>query len=128
MSGTVSDNTGEPIMGATILIEETTTGTVTDFDGNFTLEVPENATLQISYIGYKTTQVNTQGKNTFTIVLEENSELLGDVIVIGYGRIKKEDATGAVLAIKPDEMNKGSQVTAQDALIGKIPGVSIIPG
>ncbi|MCD7937411.1 MAG: TonB-dependent receptor [Tannerellaceae bacterium] len=125
VTGVVSDKEGEPVIGASVLVTGTIIGTVTDFDGNFSLEVPDNATLQISYIGYKTIEVNPQGKEIVIVTLEENTELLGDVIVIGYGRVKKSDATGSVLAIKPDDINKGNQVTAQQALQGKAAGVLV---
>ena len=117
--------TDEPIIGASILVMGTTTGTITDFDGNFTVSAPDDAVLQISYMGYKSQNVPVNGQTMIRVVLHEDSELLDEVVVVGYGVVKKNDATGSVTAIKPDEMNKGLQTNAQDMIQGKIAGVNI---
>ena len=124
VTGVVSDPTGEPVIGASILVVGTTSGTITDFDGNFSLYADKGATIKISYVGYKEMTVVVDGK-PLNIVLQEDSELLEDVVVIGYGVVKKNDATGSVTAIKPDELNKGMTTNAQDMLQGKIAGVNI---
>ena len=123
-NGTVTDAAnGEAIIGASVLEIGTTNGTITDFDGNFTLMVKPGAKLAISYMGYKTQEL-TAAQN-MVVRLGEDSELLEEVVVVGYGVVKKNDATGSVTAIKPDDMNKGLQTTAQDMIQGKIAGVNI---
>lgn len=124
VQGTVIDAAnGEPIIGASILEIGTTNGTITDFDGNFNLTVQPGARLAISYMGYKTQELAAQP--VMSVKLGEDSELLDEVVVVGYGVVKKNDATGSVTAIKPDEMNKGLVTNAQDMLQGKIAGVNI---
>lgn len=130
ISGRVVDKkTGEEIIGASAIIKGAPTGTMTDLMGNFELTVPVNSTLTVSYIGYKTQEIPiTSDKTKLTIGLEEDTELLDEVVVIGYGQVRKGDATGSILSLKPDELNKGLQVNAEDALVGKIAGVNIVPG
>ena len=124
VQGTVIDiETGEPVIGASILEMGTTNGTITDFDGNFTLNVQPGAKLQFSYMGYKTQELAAQ--QSMYVRMGEDSELLDEVVVVGYGVVKKNDATGSVTAIKPDDMNKGLQTSAQDMLQGKIAGVNV---
>ena len=126
ITGTVIDAAnGEPVIGASVLVIGTTTGTITDFDGNFSLNAPANAVLQVSYMGYKTLEVPVGGQTVLKIQLHEDSELLDEVVVVGYGVVKKNDATGSVTAIKPDDMNKGLTTTATDMLSGKIAGVAV---
>lgn len=128
VKGHVVDENNEPIIGANILVKGTTNGTITDYDGNFTLEVSDkNAIIRIGYIGYKDYEVSASQQN-LVIVLKENTEMLEDVVVIGYGTVKKSDATGSVTAIKPDDFNKGLQTTAQDVLVGKMSGVNVVSG
>ena len=123
--GTVIDAANdEPIIGASILEIGTTNGTVTDFDGNFELQVRSGAKLSISYMGYKTQELD--AAPVMNVRLGEDSELLEEVVVVGYGVVKKGDATGSVTAIKPDEMNKGLTTNAQDMLQGKIAGVNVV--
>ncbi len=126
VSGTVVDSKHEPIIGATVLVKGSTVGTSTDFDGKFSLNVSEGATLSISYVGFTSAEV--AATNNMTVVLKENAEVLDELVVIGYGSVKKSDLTGSVTAIKPDEFNKGLQTTAQDALVGKMPGVNVVSG
>ena len=124
VQGTVVDiENGEPVIGASVLEIGTTNGTITDFDGNFTLTVQPGAKLQFSYIGYKTQEQ--AAAPSMYVRLGEDAELLDEVVVVGYGVVKKNDATGSVTAIKPDDMNKGLQTNAQDMLQGKIAGVNI---
>ena len=125
VQGTVVDAAdGEPIIGASILEVGTTNGTITDFDGNFTLTVKNGAKLSISYIGYKTQELD--AKPTMSVKMSEDNELLEEVVVVGYGVVKKSDATGSATAIKPDDMNKGLTTSAQDMLQGKIAGVNVV--
>ena len=124
-SGTVTDAAnGEPIIGASVLEMGTTNGTITDFDGNFTLTVQNGAKLAISYMGYKTQEL--AAAPNMSVRLGEDSELLEEVVVVGYGVVKKGDATGSVTAIKPDDMNKGLTTNAQDMIQGKIAGVNVV--
>ena len=122
--GTVTDvANGEPIIGASVLEIGTTNGTITDFDGNFTLTVKPGAKLSISYMGYKTQELDAAA--SMTVRMGEDTELLDEVVVVGYGVVKKNDATGSVTAIKPDDMNKGLTTNAQDMLQGKVAGVNV---
>ncbi len=124
VNGTVIDAAnGEPIIGASVLEIGTTNGTITDFDGNFTLNVKAGATLSISYMGYKTQEL--AAAPNMNVRMGEDSELLDEVVVVGYGVVKKNDATGSVTAIKPDDMNKGLTTNAQDMIQGKIAGVNV---
>lgn len=93
-------------------------------DGNFSLNVPKGSTLVISFIGYKTQEV--AAAPSIIVTLVEDSELLDEVVVVGYGRTKKDDLTGSVTAIKPDELSKGITNNAQDMLVGKVAGVDVI--
>ena len=123
VKGHVKDATGEPIIGATVRVDGTQTATVSDFDGNFVLKANEGATITISYVGYQNATV--KAAPNVVVTLKDDSQVLENVVVIGYGRAKKSDLTGSVTAIKPDEMNHGLQTSAQDMLQGKIAGVNI---
>lgn len=123
--GNILDRENQPVIGANILEKGTTNGTISDVDGNFSITVSSpKAVLLIKYIGYK--DVEMPVSSNMKIVMEEDSEVLEDVVVIGYGSVKKSDATGSVTAIKPDDFNKGLRTTAQDALVGKVPGVNVV--
>lgn len=127
VKGTILDKDNFPVIGANVLEKGTMNGTVSDMDGQFTLSVASpKAILLIKYVGYK--EVETAVSPLMKIRMEEDSEVLDDVVVIGYGSVKKSDATGSVTAIKPDAFNKGLRTTAQDALVGKVPGVNVVPG
>lgn len=128
LSGIIKDNRGEPVVGASIFVKNTTNGTTSDMDGKFQLSASEGSTLIISFIGYITQEISVNTKTNLVIVLEEDKKLLEEVVVIGYGNVKKGDITGSLTTIKPDNLNKGIQLTAQDALIGKVAGVNIVPG
>ncbi|MDE6348042.1 MAG: TonB-dependent receptor [Bacteroides sp.] len=123
VKGHVKDAMGE-VIGANVVEKgNPANGTITDLDGNFTLSVPKGAILQVSFIGYQMQEV--AAAPSVIITLKDDAELLSEVVVIGYGRAKKNDLTGSVTAIKPDEMNKGLQVSAQDMITGKIAGVNV---
>ena len=124
VNGVVKDATGEPVIGASVRVVGTQQGTVTDFDGLFTLEgVPHGAKLQISSIGYDTQEVT--AASDVVVTLAESTQMLQNLVVIGYGVVKKNDLTGSVTALKPDAKNKGVVVSAQDMLGGKIAGVNV---
>lgn len=125
ISGNVKDSQGEAIIGASVLVKGSKVGTVTDLDGRFQVNAPAGSTLVISYIGYKPQEVAVGNQKTVNIVLKDDTELLSEVVVIGYGSVKKNDATGSVVAVKIDDKEKGFATTAQDLLGGKIAGVAV---
>ena len=123
--GNVMDKEKQPIIGANVWVKGSKVGTITDLSGNFSIEVPgRNSVLVVKYVGYEDLEVS--ASSNMRIIMEEDSELLEDVVVIGYGSVKKSDLTGSVTAIKTDEFNKGLQTTAQSALVGKISGVNVV--
>lgn len=128
ITGTVHDQMGESIIGASVLVKGTTNGTITDFDGNFMLgNVDKSATIQISYIGYKTQEFTLDGKTHFPIVLAEDTETLEEVVVVGYGVQRKSDLTGAVASVKGSDALKTTPVSdITTALQGRLAGVSIM--
>ena len=128
ITGLVVDQEHEPVIGATVLVKGTTTGTSTDLDGKFELSVPKsNSLLMVTYVGCKPVEIAANSPLLASgIVLQEDAEILSDVVVIGYGTVKKEDATGSVAAIRPDDFNKGNRTSVQDAMVGKIPGVNVV--
>ena len=123
VKGHVKDATGEAIIGATVRVAGTQNATVTDFDGNFILQANHGAAIQISYVGYQVSTV--KAAPNLVVTLEEDQAVLNEVVVIGYGVAKKNDLTGSVTAIKPDEKNHGLIVNAQDMIQGKIAGVNV---
>ena len=124
VNGHVKDAAGEDVIGATIRVLGTQDGTVTDFAGNFQIKCMQGADLQVSYVGYQT--VTVKAARNVEVVLQDDSKMLENLVVIGYGSVKKNDLTGSVTAIKPDEMNKGLVTSMQDALQGKVAGVNIV--
>lgn len=125
ITGKVLDAKGEPIIGANVVVKGTTVGTITDFDGNFTIEAPEDAILQITYIGFLTYEMPA-GKVPAAIALKEDTKALDEVVVIGYGTQKKADLTGSVANINTENLNTQSNTTIGQALQGKIAGVDIV--
>ncbi|RTY76648.1 SusC/RagA family TonB-linked outer membrane protein [Flavobacterium sp. GSP27] len=125
VSGTVSDGSG-PLPGASVLVKGTTNGAQTDFDGKFTIKnVGSNAVLVFSYIGLKSQEVNVAGKSTISVVLKEDSAELKEVVVIGYGTVKKKDATGAVDQISSKKFDNVAAINPAELLRGKVAGVQI---
>ena len=127
VKGTVKDGAGETIIGASVVEKGTTNGTITDFDGNFTLNIPSNSTLQISFVGYKTQEIAVSGKTTINVTLSEDTQMLDDVVVVGYGTQKKEDLTSAISTLSPKEVLK-SPGGITDALQGSTAGVNVSGG
>ena len=123
VKGHVKDAQGEPIIGATVRVDGTQTGTVTDFDGNFTLKANQDAALSISFVGFQSATV--KAAPSVVVTLQDDAQLLKDVVVIGYGTVKKSDATGSVMSVEADQLNKGLATSPADLLQGKTPGVSI---
>ncbi|MCD7938259.1 MAG: TonB-dependent receptor [Tannerellaceae bacterium] len=125
ISGTIQDEYGEPIIGANVVEKGTQNGTITNLDGEFTLEVSENAILRVSYVGYQDQEIRVAGKNKITVQLADNMQALDDVIVIGYGTVKKSNLTGAVASVKMEEIPQVGTTSVTDLLVGRIPGLSI---
>ena len=123
--GHVADEQGEDLIGASIMEKGTSNGTSADLDGNFTLTVAPNATLVVSYVGYDPMEVPVNGKTQLNIVMKENSTMLAETVVIGYGSVKKSDATGSVAIVTPDDVDAGISTSAQDLLVGASPGVVV---
>lgn len=126
ITGTVFDDMGS-VIGANVVEKGTINGTITDFDGNFSLKVDMNSTLVISFIGYKTQEVKVTSSAPIKVKMKEDTELLEEVVVIGYGSVKKEDLTGSVTAIKTSEINRGAITNPQELIQGKVSGVFIQP-
>lgn len=126
VKGHVKDTTGEPVIGANVLVKGTTNGTITDFDGNFLLNAPKDAILTISFVGYK--QAEVKAAPSVQVTLQDDSQLLSDVVVIGYGSVKKSDLSGSVVAIKAEDMNRGAVTSPQELIQGKVPGLFVAPG
>lgn len=126
VKGQVKDDAGEPLMAAAVAEVGTTNGTVTDLDGNYSITVPSNATLQFSFMGYSTQTVAVAGKTTINVTLSEDEELLDEVVVIGYGVQKKSDLTGSVASVKSESLKALSTTDAAAALQGKVSGINII--
>ena len=125
VSGTVTDNTGAPLPGASIVQKGTTNGTQTDFDGNFSIDVPSNATLVISYIGFATQEIAVQGRTTINVQLEESASALSEVVVTGYSTQTRGDITGSVASVDIAEATKAPLVNAAEALEGRVTGVTV---
>lgn len=126
VSGTVEDATGEPMIGATVLVDGSKEGVSTDFDGNFTLKnISPKATLKVSYIGYKTETIKVDGRTQISVVLREDTETLDEVVVVGYGTVKKKDLTGSVSTVKGDDLVKVPTANVAQAMTGRLAGVQI---
>ena len=129
VKGVVVDSTGTPVIGASVVEQGTTNGITTDVNGQFVLNVQgEQSIVQISFIGYVTKSLAASSTELQYVVLEDDSAMIDDVVVIGYGTVKKDDLTGSVVAIKAEELNRGAVVSTQDMMQGKVPGLQIIPG
>ena len=125
VKGTVSDEAGEPIIGATVKVQGSNDATVTDFDGNFSIKASSNATLVFSYIGYEPQEVKVGGKSNITVTLKEDNTTLNDVVVIGYGTMKKKLVTGATVQVKGEDIAKMNTTSALEAMQSSTPGVQI---
>ena len=125
VTGLIVDVNNDPIIGASVIEKGTTNGVVTDYDGNFTLKAPSNATLVISYVGYVTQEININGRQLINIVLKEDVEILDELVVVGYGTLRKSDMTGAVSSVNVSDLAKRTTTNPAEALQGKIAGVNI---
>ena len=124
VKGHVKDATGEPIIGATVRVDGTQTATISDFDGNFALKANQGANISVSYVGFVTATV--KAAPNLVITLQDDQTVLQDVVVIGYGTVRKSDATGSVMTVEADQLNKGLATSPADLLQGKTPGVQIM--
>lgn len=125
IKGIVKDVDGEPVIGANVTVKGQTIGTITDIDGQFMLDAPTNAVLQITYIGYMSQEVKVSGKKELIVILKEDAETLDEVVVVGYGTMKKRDITGSVSSVNSSVLTASSAPSAADALQGRIAGVNI---
>lgn len=126
ISGVVKDSSGEPVIGANVVVKGATeNGTITDLDGRFNLTVPANAVLVVTYIGYMPQEVAVKNQTNLNIILKEDTELLDEVVVVGYGTMKKKDLTGAVSSVKMDDTPLGTVSTISHALAGKAAGLQV---
>ena len=128
ITGTVKSESGEPMIGVNIMVVGTTLGTVSDFDGGYTLQVPEGSSqIAFSYTGYDRVVVDLGANSTVDVVMGEGA-LLEDVVVTGYGTVRRENVTGSIVTVKSDEFNRGSITSAQELIAGKIAGVQVVTG
>lgn len=119
VTGTVTDPDGEPLIGATVKDKSNPAiGVATNIDGQYTIQIAADGTLEVSYVGYNVQEVPVEGRTVIDIQLAENSLMLQEVVAIGYGAVKKSDATGSVAIVKPDEIEAGIATSAQDLLVG----------
>ena len=128
ITGRILDSNDEPVIGANVVVKGTTIGTVTDAEGNFTLDVPEGATLQISYIGYIEQSIPVGNKSVISVILKEDSQALDEVVVVGFGTQKKLNLTGAVTAVSGEEMTKRPVTNPSTMLQGQVPGLRVTQG
>lgn len=126
VNGIVKDKTGEAVIGANVVVKGTTIGTITDFDGAFSLQANKGDIIVISFIGYQAQEL--PAAEQMNVTLSDDTQLLEDVVVIGYGSVKKNDLSGSVVAIKAEEMNKGAVTSPQELMQGKVPGLSVVSG
>lgn len=129
VSGNVKDNLNEPVISASVYVKGTINAVATDLDGNYVInDVPSDGTLVYSFIGLKTVEMPVNGQTTINVTMEEDAALLSEVIVIGYGTVRREDMTGAVTAIKAEELNRGAVTSPQQLMQGKVAGLFVQPG
>ncbi|NJK96851.1 MAG: TonB-dependent receptor plug domain-containing protein [Bacteroidales bacterium] len=125
VSGKITDPTGEALPGVNVVVKGTTRGVISDMDGNFQISAPAGSTLAFSYIGYLSQEIIVDNSQTLNITLQTDIANLEEVVVIGYGTVKKADATGSVATVSSKDFNKGAITSAQDLLVGKSAGVVI---
>lgn len=126
VTGTIVDPSGMPVIGANVMVKGTTNGTITDMDGKFSLEVGKDAILVVSYVGYANQEISIGNQKTLSITLKEDSEALDELVVVGYGAMKKSDLTGSVSNIKSDKLLDRVSTSIGQALQGRVPGVDIV--
>ena len=125
VTGTVTDPAGEPLIGASVMAAGSAVGTATDIDGRYSVSVEPTGSLTFSYVGFNTQSVSVDNRTIIDVTMSENSVVLDEVVAIGYGVVKKSDATGSVAMVKPDDIEAGLATSAQDLLVGASPGVVV---
>lgn len=125
ITGTVLDATGMPVIGANVMVKGTTNGTITDMDGRFSLDVDKGATLVVSYIGFANQEIKVGNQTNLSIALKEDSKALDELVVVGYGTVKKSDLTGSVGSVSMEDVNKVGITSADRALQGQVAGVQV---
>lgn len=125
VTGVVTDDNGVPLPGASIVVKGTTNGSVTDFDGNYSISADGTAILVFSYVGYKTKEIALDGKSTLSVSLSEDASQLDEVVVVGYGTQRKKDVTGAITSVSGDDLNITRESNALNALAGKVAGLDV---
>lgn len=125
VKGVVTDMSSEPVIGASVLIKGSTNGVITDLNGEFEIETPDDATLQISYIGFISQDISVKGKNSFSIRLQDDLQTLEEVVVVGYGSVKKSNLTGALSSVKMNDIPQVATTSVSNLLVGRVPGLSI---
>src|SRR5699024_691715 len=128
IQGTITDEKGTPLVGVTVKVQETTQGTVTDVEGKFSLTIPDNATLEISYVGYETKEVVVGDQTELKITLKSSAQGLNELVVVGYGKQKKVTVTGSVAQVEGDVLEKSPTVNLSNSLAGRLSGVTAIQG
>ena len=126
VKGTVNDEAGDPIIGASVKVVGTKNGSVTDLNGNFAVSGSQNGQLEVSYVGYQTQKVKINGRQNINIVLKEDAQMLSDVVVVGYGTMKKSDISGSVATLDQDAIMKKAPVNVGQALQGAAAGVIVL--
>lgn len=126
VSGTVTDINGEPIIGASVLLDGTTIGVVTDLDGKFSISAPLDGTIIISYIGYKQQRIPLGGKTDISVTVEEDATQLVEVTVVAYGKKRKQDLVGSVSSVKPEIIGNSQAASVSNALEGTVAGLQIV--
>lgn len=126
ITGIVADESGDPIIGANVVESNTTNGTITDYSGAFSLNVEDNASIHVSYIGYLPQEINTAGRLAFNITLVEDTKYLDELVVIGYGSVRKSDVTGSIVSVSSEEMMKRNPINLGQGLQGTAAGVSVL--
>ncbi|MGL4328853.1 MAG: carboxypeptidase-like regulatory domain-containing protein, partial [Tannerellaceae bacterium] len=125
LKGVVTGDDGYPVIGANVTVKGTTVGTITDFDGNYSIEAEKNATLVFSYIGYISQEIKLKGETVLNVLLKEDVQALGEVVVIGYGDTRKSDLSVAVSSMKVSDGLKGRSQNIEGMMQGQLPGVTI---
>ena len=125
VSGTIVDENNEPLIGVTLMVKGASAGTVTNLDGNYTIQAPENGTLVVSYIGYENQEIKVNRRNRINVRMNPSAVALDEVVVTGYGSIRKSDITGSVASVSAESISKVAATSVTDALMGKMPGVQI---
>lgn len=125
VNGIVTDKTGEPLIGVNVVEKGTTNGVITDFNGQFTLNVAQGKTLVFSYVGYTTQEITVKG-SSLKIIMEEDSKTLDEVVVVGYGSMSRKDVTSSITTVKADKLNVGVYSDPGQLLQGKVPGLTVV--